>query len=84
MAEAPPAADSAVGGKTPTDTTTAARERASMRSGAQQFQYQAEVNRLLDILIHSLYSNKVPGRPGLQGQKRPRAAWGRAHARAWT
>ncbi len=55
----PPPADSAAGAKSPTDTTTSAREKASMRQGAEQFKYQAEVNRLLDILIHSLYSNKV-------------------------
>lgn len=29
-----------------------------LRAGAEQFTFQAEVNRLMDILIHSLYSNK--------------------------
>lgn len=29
-----------------------------MRSGAEKFTFQAEVNRLMDILINSLYSNK--------------------------
>ena len=27
--------------------------------GAEKFTFQAEVNRLMDIIIHSLYSNKV-------------------------
>ena len=29
------------------------------RKGAQKFSFQAEVSRLMDIIIHSLYSNKV-------------------------
>ena len=29
-----------------------------MRAGATNYQFQAEVNRLMDIIIHSLYSNK--------------------------
>lgn len=29
-----------------------------MRAGAEQFVFQAEVNRLMDIIINSLYSNK--------------------------
>ncbi len=29
-----------------------------MREGAEQFTFQAEVNRMMDIIIHSLYSNK--------------------------
>lgn len=29
------------------------------RRGAQKFSFQAEVSRLMDIIIHSLYSNKV-------------------------
>ena len=28
------------------------------RSGAQKFEFQAEVSRMMDIIIHSLYSNK--------------------------
>lgn len=28
------------------------------RQGSQEFTFQAEVNRLMDIIIHSLYSNK--------------------------
>ena len=35
------------------------REKASMsRSGGQKYQFQAEVHRLMDIIINSLYSNK--------------------------
>lgn len=30
----------------------------SARSGAQKFEFQAEVSRMMDIIIHSLYSNK--------------------------
>ncbi len=33
------------------------------RKGAQKFSFQAEVTRLMDIIIHSLYSNKVRGAP---------------------
>lgn len=29
-----------------------------VRAGAEKFTFQAEVNRLMDIIIHSLYSNK--------------------------
>lgn len=29
-----------------------------VRPGSQEFTFQAEVNRLMDIIIHSLYSNK--------------------------
>lgn len=29
------------------------------KDGAEKFTFQAEVNRLMDIIIHSLYSNKV-------------------------
>eukprot|EP00877_Chromochloris_zofingiensis_P005364 jgi/Chrzof1/14829/Cz09g17250.t1 len=59
-------ADLSTGGRG-TDTNTAAREAESMssptfqkkiRDNAQKFEFQAEVNRLMDILIHSLYSNK--------------------------
>ena len=28
------------------------------RSGGQKYQFQAEVHRLMDIIINSLYSNK--------------------------
>lgn len=31
------------------------------KEGAEKFTFQAEVNRLMDIIIHSLYSNKVCG-----------------------
>jgi heat shock protein beta len=62
-----PAADEGVtsGHQTQTDITTHAaqadvpshKER-SFRDKAEKFEFQAEVNRLMDILIHSLYSNK--------------------------
>eukprot|EP00775_Hariotina_reticulata_P014134 gene14134-14266_t len=29
-----------------------------IREHAEKYEFQAEVNRLMDILIHSLYSNK--------------------------
>jgi hypothetical protein len=34
------------------------RARAQARDGAQAFTFQAEVARLMDIIINSLYSNK--------------------------
>lgn len=33
------------------------------KQGAQKFEFQAEVSRLMDIIIHSLYSNKVLSAP---------------------
>ncbi|CAI5494528.1 unnamed protein product [Closterium sp. Naga37s-1] len=41
-----------------TDTQTQEREKGSMRRSGEKFQFQAEVHRLMDIIINSLYSNK--------------------------
>ncbi|XP_047325538.1 endoplasmin homolog [Impatiens glandulifera] len=46
-----------------TDSDVASREaesisKRSLRSSAEKFKFQAEVSRLMDILINSLYSNK--------------------------
>lgn len=63
----PPKVDEAIGGAIPdalsTDANVAQREsesisRKSLRANAQKFEFQAEVSRLMDILINSLYSNK--------------------------
>lgn len=32
--------------------------RKALRASAEKFEFQAEVSRLMDILINSLYSNK--------------------------
>eukprot|EP00878_Enallax_costatus_P000207 GHUV01000266.1.p1 GENE.GHUV01000266.1~~GHUV01000266.1.p1 ORF type:complete len:827 (+),score=175.61 GHUV01000266.1:179-2659(+) len=58
----------ATGSSTGTDAGTPEREnmgkmtapsfQRKIRENAQKFEFQAEVNRLMDILIHSLYSHK--------------------------
>lgn len=67
LSSTPKVADEAAQ-KTGTDAAAAEREasgkmsspgfQAKIRANAQKFEFQAEVNRLMDILIHSLYSNK--------------------------
>jgi hypothetical protein len=44
------------------------------RKGAQKFSFQAEVTRLMDIIIHSLYSNKARGAPAPDPPARRRQA----------
>src|SRR3989338_7706885 len=48
------------GGKVPlkTDDEVADREAGSVHPGEQKYNFDAEVGRLMNIIIHSLYSNK--------------------------
>ena len=39
-------------------TTTTTETKPKFRPGAETMPFQAEVNRLMDIIVHSLYSNK--------------------------
>lgn len=63
----PPKVEEGIGGAIPaalsTDANVAQREsesisRKTLRANAQKYEFQAEVSRLMDILINSLYSNK--------------------------
>eukprot|EP00197_Chlamydomonas_leiostraca_P012972 CAMPEP_0202865410 /NCGR_PEP_ID=MMETSP1391-20130828/5942_1 /ASSEMBLY_ACC=CAM_ASM_000867 /TAXON_ID=1034604 /ORGANISM="Chlamydomonas leiostraca, Strain SAG 11-49" /LENGTH=829 /DNA_ID=CAMNT_0049545253 /DNA_START=106 /DNA_END=2595 /DNA_ORIENTATION=+ len=64
MSATPKVAEPKVGAATGTDASSIEREKESIsatrrvRAGSESFAFQAEVNRMMDIIIHSLYSNK--------------------------
>ncbi|MEW5297802.1 MAG: hypothetical protein WDW36_000986 [Sanguina aurantia] len=51
-----PKVDNAMSGSVPSGTDAASAR--GVRAGGQEYAFQAEVSRLMDILINSLYSNK--------------------------
>ncbi|KAF8060354.1 HSP90B1 [Scenedesmus sp. PABB004] len=68
LSGSPKVAEDGVGGGSGTDAAAPEREamgkmsspafQRKIRANAQKFEFQAEVTRLMDILIHSLYSNR--------------------------
>ncbi len=51
------AEDDELGGPQPLDTMSDEFE-AQLKEGAESFEFQAELNRLMDIIVHSLYRDK--------------------------